>query len=38
MAHFRVADDDLFLPGIQLAAYPTFVERMNRAGVQVFLQ
>jgi len=33
-----VAADDLFLPGIQIAAYPTFVEQMNEAGVQVFLQ
>jgi predicted peroxiredoxin/TusA-related sulfurtransferase len=38
MAHFRVTADDLFLPGIRIAAYPTFVEQMNKAGVQVFLQ
>lgn len=38
MAHFRVTADDLFLSGIQIAAYPTFVEQMNAAGVQVFLQ
>jgi len=24
--------------GIEIAAYPTFVERMNAAGVQIFLQ
>ncbi len=38
MAHFKVAPDDLFLPGIEIVAYPTFVEQMNAAGVQVFLQ
>jgi predicted peroxiredoxin/TusA-related sulfurtransferase len=38
MEHFKVAADDLVLPGVQIAAYPTFVEQMNRAGVQVFLQ
>jgi predicted peroxiredoxin/TusA-related sulfurtransferase len=38
MAHFRIAAEDLFLPGIQIAAYPTFVEQMNHAGVHVFLQ
>jgi hypothetical protein len=26
------------LPGIEIAAYRTFVERMNAAGVQIFLQ
>jgi predicted peroxiredoxin/TusA-related sulfurtransferase len=38
MEHFRVTTDDLFLPGVEIAAYPTFVEQMNDAGVQVFLQ
>jgi len=38
MAHFKVAPDELFLPGIEIAAYPTFVEQMNGAHVQVFLQ
>ena len=38
MTHFTVTADDLFLSGIEIAAYPTFVEQMNTAGVQVFLQ
>jgi len=38
MEHFKVAVEDLFLAEIHIAAYPTFVEEMNRAGVQVFLQ
>jgi predicted peroxiredoxin/TusA-related sulfurtransferase len=38
MAHFRVKADDLFLSDVVIAAYPTFVEQMNAAGVQVFLQ
>lgn len=38
MAHFKVAAEDLFLPRVQISAYPTFVEQMNGAGVQVFLQ
>ena len=38
MGHFRVRADDLFLSGVVIAAYPTFVEQMNAAGVQVFLQ
>jgi predicted peroxiredoxin len=38
MEHFKVAAEDLLLPEIHIAAYPTFVEEMNRAGVQVFLQ
>jgi predicted peroxiredoxin/TusA-related sulfurtransferase len=38
MEHFRITADNLFLPGVEIAAYPTFVEQMNRAGVQVFLQ
>lgn len=38
MAHFKVAAEELMLAGIRIATYPTFVEEMNRAGVQVFLQ
>lgn len=38
MQHFKVTADEFFLPGIEIAAYPTFVEQMNRSGVQVFLQ
>lgn len=38
MQHFKVNADDLFLTGVLIAAYPTFVEKMNSAGVQVFLQ
>jgi predicted peroxiredoxin/TusA-related sulfurtransferase len=38
MVHFKVTAEDLVLPGIEIAAYPTFVERMNAAGVQIFLQ
>ncbi len=38
MDHFKVTADDLFLTGVQIAAYPTFVEEMNAAKVQVFLQ
>ena len=38
MDHFKVSADELFLTGVQIAAYPTFVEQMNSAGVQVFLQ
>jgi hypothetical protein len=38
MEHFKVAADDLLLTGVQIAAYPTFVEQMNAAEVQVFLQ
>ena len=37
MEHFNVATEDLLLTGIVIAAYPTFVELMNQAGVQVFL-
>jgi predicted peroxiredoxin/TusA-related sulfurtransferase len=37
MDHFRVTADEL-LPGVRIATYPTFVEEMNAAGVQVFLQ
>ena len=38
MTHFKVTADQLFLPGVRIAAYPTFVEQMNEAGVHVFLQ
>jgi hypothetical protein len=38
MAHFKVTAEQLMLPGIRIATYPTFVEEMNHAGVQVFLQ
>ena len=38
MDHFRVRAEDLFLPDVRIAAYPSFVEEMNGAGVQVFLQ
>jgi predicted peroxiredoxin/TusA-related sulfurtransferase len=38
MEHFKVAADDLFLSSVRIAAYSTFVEQMNGAGVQVFLQ
>jgi predicted peroxiredoxin/TusA-related sulfurtransferase len=38
MAHFRVRAEDIFLSDVQIAAYPSFVEQMNEAGVQVFLQ
>jgi hypothetical protein len=38
MQHFNVSADDFFLPDIRIGTYPTFVELMNGAGVQVFLQ
>lgn len=38
MDHFKVTAEDLFLPHVHIAAYPTFVAQMNSAGVQVFLQ
>jgi predicted peroxiredoxin/TusA-related sulfurtransferase len=38
MDHFHVAANDLFITDIQIAAYPTFVEQMNSAAVQIFLQ
>jgi predicted peroxiredoxin len=38
MQHFKVSADDFFLPDIRIGTYPTFVELMNGAGVQVFLQ
>jgi predicted peroxiredoxin/TusA-related sulfurtransferase len=38
MTHFKVTAEDLFLDGIKIAAYPTFIEQMNAARVQVFLQ
>ena len=36
MAHFRVRADDLFLSSVVIAAYPTFVEQMNAAGMGRF--
>lgn len=30
--------EQLTLPGIRIATYPTFVEEMNHPGVQIFLQ
>jgi hypothetical protein len=38
MEHFKVREEDLLFPEIRIAAYPTFVEEMEAAGVQVFLQ
>jgi predicted peroxiredoxin/TusA-related sulfurtransferase len=38
MEHFKVAVTDLMPMDIHIAAYPTFVEEMSNAGVQVFLQ
>jgi hypothetical protein len=38
MEHFKVGAADLMPTEIHIAAYPTFVEEMNNAGVQVFLQ
>lgn len=38
MTHFKVTAADLFLTGVQIAAYPTFVEQMNGARVHVFVQ
>jgi predicted peroxiredoxin/TusA-related sulfurtransferase len=38
MEHFKVNADELFLPGVHIAAYPTFVEQMDSASVQIFLQ
>jgi predicted peroxiredoxin/TusA-related sulfurtransferase len=38
MAHFNVTVEQLTLPGIRIGTYPTFVEEMNHAGVQIFLQ
>lgn len=38
MGHFKVTSADILLPGVQVAAYPTFVGEMNAAGVHVFLQ
>jgi predicted peroxiredoxin len=38
MQHFNIAADDLLLTGVRIAAYSTFVEEMNNAEVQVFLQ
>lgn len=38
MEHFKVSEEDLLFPDITVAAYPTFAEEMQAAGVQVFLQ
>jgi predicted peroxiredoxin/TusA-related sulfurtransferase len=38
MQHFKVDPEQLLFPDIRIAAYPTFVEEMQAAGVQVFLQ
>jgi predicted peroxiredoxin/TusA-related sulfurtransferase len=38
MDHFKVTSTEILLPGVQVAAYPTFVGEMNAAGVHVFLQ
>jgi predicted peroxiredoxin/TusA-related sulfurtransferase len=38
MEHFKVSEEDLLFPDIRIAAYPTFAEEMQAAGVQVFLQ
>jgi predicted peroxiredoxin/TusA-related sulfurtransferase len=38
MEHFKVNADDLVFDDIHLAAYPSFVEEMDAAGVQIFLQ
>jgi len=38
MEHFKVSADELLFPDVKVAAYPTFVEEMNAAGVQIFLQ
>ena len=38
MEHFKASEEELLFADIRIAAYPTFVEEMNGAGVQVFLQ
>jgi predicted peroxiredoxin/TusA-related sulfurtransferase len=38
MEHFKVRAEDLLFTDVGIAAYPTYVEQMNAAGVQVFLQ
>ena len=38
MQHFKVDPKQLLFPEIRIAAYPTFVEQMQAAGVQIFLQ
>lgn len=38
MEHFKIHADELLFTDVKIAAYPTFVEQMNAAGVQVFLQ
>lgn len=38
MEHFKIRTDELLFADVKIAAYPTFVEQMNAAGVHVFLQ
>ena len=38
MQRFKVDPERLLFPEISIAAYPTFVEEMQAAGVQIFLQ
>jgi predicted peroxiredoxin/TusA-related sulfurtransferase len=38
MEHFKVSEEELLFPDMRIAAYPTFVEEMEAAGVQIFLQ
>ncbi len=38
MEHFKVSAEELLFDDIRIAAYPSFAEEMDRAGVQVFLQ
>lgn len=38
MQHFKVDPEQLLFPEIRIAASPTFVEEMQAAGVQIFLQ
>jgi predicted peroxiredoxin/TusA-related sulfurtransferase len=38
MEHFKVSEAELLFSDIRVASYPTFVEEMEAAGVQIFLQ
>jgi predicted peroxiredoxin/TusA-related sulfurtransferase len=38
MEHFKVSTEDLLFDDIHVAAYPSFAEEMDAAGVQIFLQ
>jgi predicted peroxiredoxin/TusA-related sulfurtransferase len=38
MEHFKVSEADLLFEEIRISSYPTFVEEMEAAGVQIFLQ